>query len=62
MNPRVSTVNPTDDYKLELEFDDGQRRVYDCTHLLAFGVFRELREIAYFKTSEGAGRDGCVAT
>ena len=49
MNPRVSTVNPTDDYKLELEFDDGQRRVYDCTHLHDFGVFRELREIAYFK-------------
>ena len=52
MNPRVSTVNPTDDYKLELEFDDGQRRVYDCTYLLDFGVFRELRDVGYFKKAE----------
>ncbi len=49
MNPRVATVRPTADYHLELVFDDGDRRVYDCSHLLGFGVFRELREISYFK-------------
>ncbi|MYD97946.1 MAG: DUF2442 domain-containing protein [Gammaproteobacteria bacterium] len=49
MNPRVSTVRPMPDYKLELVFDDGDRRIYDCSHLLEFGVFRELREISYFK-------------
>lgn len=41
-------VNPTDDYKLKLVFDDGERRVYDCSDLLEFGVFRELRDIGYF--------------
>ena len=49
MNPRVTTVRATNDYKLELVFDDGDRRVYDCTDILDFGVFRELREVSYFK-------------
>lgn len=49
VNPRVSEVEPTADYKLVLVFDDGNRRVYDCSHLLDFGVFRELRDIGYFR-------------
>ena len=49
MNPRVSRVKPTADYNLVLVFDDGDRRVYDCSHLLDFGVFRELRDLGYFK-------------
>ena len=49
MNPRVSSVNATADHKLELVFDDGDRRVYDCSDLLDFGVFRELRDVGYFK-------------
>lgn len=48
VNPRVMEVNPTADYKLALVFDDGERRLYDCSHLLDFGVFRELRDIGYF--------------
>ena len=48
MNPRVSSVNGTADCKLELVFDNGERRVYDCSHLLDFGVFRELRDVGYF--------------
>ncbi|MDE0658356.1 MAG: DUF2442 domain-containing protein [Gammaproteobacteria bacterium] len=52
MNPRVSTVRPTADHKLELMFDDGDHRVYDCTQLLEFGVFRELRETTYFKRAK----------
>ena len=52
MNPRVSTVRPTADHKLELVFDDEDRRVYECSHLLEFGVFREFREITYFKRAK----------
>ena len=59
MNPRVSTVKTTQDYRLELLFDDGERRVYDCSHLLDFGVFRELRHVAYFKRAYTL--DGTVA-
>lgn len=49
MNPRVKSVLPVDDYALDLVFENGEERVYDCTPLLGFGVFGELRNKAYFK-------------
>lgn len=50
MNPRVLDVTPTDDYKLRLVFSNGETRVYDCSCLLDFGVFKELSDINYFKS------------
>ena len=49
MNPRVKTARPLDDYRLELTFTNGEVRVYDCRPLLDFGVFRELRDVGYFR-------------
>lgn len=49
MNPRVKSVTPSSDYKLHLVFDNGERGVYDCSDFLDFGIFRELRNIDYFK-------------
>ena len=49
MNPRVSEVVPTDDYKLKLVFTNGERGFYDCSGLLNFGVFQELQDMNYFK-------------
>lgn len=49
MNPRVKKVTPLDGYKLYLEFSNGEVGIYDCTHLLDFGVFRELKNVGYFK-------------
>jgi len=48
MNPRVRAVKPMKDYKLRLEFTNGEVGVYDCKPLLDFGVFQELRDIRYF--------------
>ena len=48
MNPRVEAVTPQPDYTLLLMFQNGERKRYDCKSLLDFGVFRELRQIAYF--------------
>lgn len=48
MNPRVIGVVPTEDYRLRLTFANGEVREFDCQHLLDFGVFRELKEVAYF--------------
>jgi hypothetical protein len=48
MNPRVESVTTTDDYKLKLVFTNGETGVFDCTHLLDFGVFRELNDLNYF--------------
>lgn len=49
MNPRVSAVTGTDDYKLLLRFTNGETGIYDCADLLDFGVFTELRDRTYFK-------------
>lgn len=49
MNPRVKRVVPKEDYTLEITFSNGEVGVYDCTPLLDFGVFQELKDITYFK-------------
>jgi hypothetical protein len=49
MNPRVKSVNPEGGYLLRLTFTNDEERVYDCSHLLDFGVFKELREVEYFR-------------
>ena len=49
MNPRVSLVTPTEDYKLHLVFSNGEEGIYDCRDLLNFGVFKELQDRNYFK-------------
>ena len=49
MNPNLKTVKARDDYKLDLVFENGETGVFDCTPLLDFGVFRELRDLNYFK-------------
>jgi len=59
MNPRVKQVSATDGYQLSLVFTNGERGIYDCSHLLDFGVFRELRNIHYFRQVKIAG--GTVA-
>jgi hypothetical protein len=55
MNPRVETVTIRDDYKLEIEFTNGEVGVYDCAPLLDFGVFQELRNVDYFKQARAEG-------
>lgn len=45
----VTSVTPTDDYKLLLVFDNGEQRIFDATPLLSRKVFSPLREKAFFK-------------
>jgi hypothetical protein len=49
MNPRVRTVVPRDDYNLEITFTNGEVGIFDCAHLVNFGVFREFKDIGYFR-------------
>jgi hypothetical protein len=59
MNPRVKKVVPSSDCKLDIEFTNGERGIYDCSHLLDFGVFRELKDKNYFQ--KAVAWDGTVA-
>lgn len=49
MNPRVKKVTPGENYTLRLLFENGEEGVYNCSELLEFGVFKELKNIDYFK-------------
>ena len=54
MNPRVQTVKPLADHRLELHFSDGQVRVFDMRPYLDTGIFTELRDPAVFGTAQAA--------
>jgi hypothetical protein len=49
MNPRVKDVRPREDFQLEITFTNGETGLYDCRPLLDFGVFRELKDLSYFR-------------
>ena len=49
MNPRAKNANPSSDYKLHIEFTNGERGIYDCKPILNFGVFNELKDLSYFR-------------
>ena len=36
-------------HRLRLTFTNGETRVYDCSGLLEFGVFKELQDAQYFQ-------------
>lgn len=57
-NPRISKVSPIKNYQLNLVFTNGEKGVYDCSDLLNFGVFNELKDWHYF--SKARVIDGTV--
>ncbi|MDM8569402.1 DUF2442 domain-containing protein [Thiotrichales bacterium HSG1] len=59
MNPRISKVSTTNNYQLNLIFTNGEKGIYDCSNLLGFGVFKELKDKHYFKQARIV--DGTVA-
>ena len=59
MNPGVSAVKPINNYKLKISFENGQTGIYDCSGLLNLGVFKELKNVFYFKRAKAIG--GAVA-
>ena len=46
---KVVAVKANEDFSLELKFNDDSVRRFDATPYLEFGVFRELKDIGYFK-------------
>jgi hypothetical protein len=46
MNPYVKHVNPLDDYRLEVVFENGERRIFDVKPYLQRGVFVRLQNRA----------------
>jgi len=55
VNPRVVAVRANEDHTLTLTFTSGEVRVFDLRPHLEFGVFRELKDLGYFRTVRTAG-------
>jgi len=51
VNPYVKAVQPLDGYRLYLEFENGERRVFDVTPYLHRGVFVRLQNRALFQAA-----------
>lgn len=47
---RVISVKPLDDFRLELRFSSGEKRVFDCRPYLDKGIFTELKDVSYFRS------------
>ncbi len=50
MNPRVKSVRTMQDYKLQLTFTNGEKRIFDARPYLSKGVFQELMNETLFQT------------
>jgi hypothetical protein len=51
MNPYVKHVHPLDDYRLELVFENGERRIFDAKPYLQCGIFTRLQNRAVFQSA-----------
>ncbi len=47
--PRITSVEPTAPLALLVQFDSGERKVYDCRQLLARPQFQLLGDPAFFR-------------
>ncbi len=55
MNPRIKQARPAPGYRLSLTIANGETGTYDCRPVLDLGVFRELRDEAYFRQARVEG-------
>ena len=46
---KVTAVKANDDFSLDLQFNDGSVKRFDAKPYLDYEVFRELKELNYFK-------------
>ena len=51
MNPYVKHVRPLDDFRLEVTFENGERRLFDVKPYLQRGVFVRLQNRALFQAA-----------
>jgi len=51
MSPYVASVRPIDDCRLDIEFENGERRIFDARPYLRRGVFVRLLNRAVFEAA-----------
>lgn len=48
MNPALESVLPLSNYKLQIQFENGEKKLFDVTPFLDKGIFTELKDLSYF--------------
>jgi hypothetical protein len=51
MNPYIESVFPLEDYRLEVLFENGERRIFDAKPYLQRGIFVRLQNRATFQAA-----------
>lgn len=51
MNPYVKSVRAREDYQLELEFENAERRIFDVRPYLSRGIFVRLQNPTLFQAA-----------
>jgi len=49
MRPKAIDVKPLSDYKLEITFDNQEKKIFDIAPYFKFKIFQELKEKDNFK-------------
>lgn len=49
LRPRVKNAEPTDDFKLILTFNTGEKKVFDAKTLFQYSLYAPLKNIGFFK-------------
>ena len=55
MSPKAIDVKPLNNYKLELKFDNGEKKIFDIKPYFKFKIFKELKDIEKFKKVKVSG-------
>lgn len=55
MNPKAIDVKVLKDYKLEITFDNNEKRIFDVKPYFKFKIFKELKEKNKFDTVKVSG-------
>jgi len=50
MNPRVIAVSPKRNYRLHLQFDNGEYRIFDVSPYLERGIFKDCPDTLYVES------------
>ncbi len=55
LQPKIKAVQPLPDYRLLLEYENGEKRTFDVTPYISGSWYGELKDISTFKTVRPCG-------
>ena len=50
LQPKITEVKPMPDYKLRLDYETGEKKIFDVTPYIIGDWYGRLKELSYFQT------------